>query len=293
MRFFVDFEATQFSNRIISIGCVCENGNTFSTLVKPGKKKDKVTKFITDLTGITNEMLASAPSADKAFNMFFDFVIANTDGTMPEYFCYGNGDQEFISSTIRCMNDIKAITFATSIQHTLVDYSKAVKQVFGLANEISLKKIYTMVKEEEIIQHHDALEDALMLFEVVSNLKDEYSQEEKDKLCSLRVSADKPGKARRDAPDTWLAWNGCKSEDKFIVDTGANENDYTYYCVCNNNKKYFHSLETAALWAMRFGFVSNRSPRDNSHVQGMVERITHRMNTDKAAYNCKWYRKEE
>ena len=54
MRFFVDFEATQFSNRIISIGCVAANGNTFSTLVKPGKKK--ITKFITDLTGITNEI---------------------------------------------------------------------------------------------------------------------------------------------------------------------------------------------------------------------------------------------
>ena len=44
MKFYLDFEATRFSNRIISIGCVAENGNTFSTLVKPGKKK-KVDSF--------------------------------------------------------------------------------------------------------------------------------------------------------------------------------------------------------------------------------------------------------
>ena len=291
MRFFVDFEATQFSNRIISIGCVCENGNTFSTLVKSSKKK--ITKFITDLTGITNEMLAKAPNADQAFEAFYNFIIENSDGYAPEYYCYGNSDTTFIDATIRTMSDVKAIAFAASMSRSLIDYSKVVKSTFGLANEVSLKKIYVMVKEEETVQHHDALEDAQMLCDVALNLKDEYSQEERDRLCSLRVSVDKPGKARRHAPDAWLAWNGCKSEDKFIVDTGANENDYTYYCVCNNNKKYFHSLETAALWAMRFGFVSNRSPRDSSHVQGMVERITHRMNTDKAAYNCKWYRKEE
>lgn len=291
MRFFVDFEATQFSNRIISIGCVAANGNTFSTLVKPSKKK--ITKFITDLTGITNEMLAKAPNADQAFEAFYNFIVENSDGYAPEYYCYGNSDTTFIDATIRIMSDVKAIAFAASMSRSLIDYSKVVKSTFGLANEVSLKKIYVMVKEEETIQHHDALEDAQMLCDVALNLKDEYSQEEKDKLCSLRVSVDKPGKARRHAPDTWLAWNGYKNEDKFIVDTGANENDYTYYCVCNNDKKYFHSLETAALWAMRFGFVSNRSPRDSSHVQGMVERITHRMNTDKAAYNCKWYRKEE
>lgn len=291
MRFFVDFEATQFSNRIISIGCVAANGNTFSTLVKPGKKK--ITKFITDLTGITNEMLNKAPNADQAFEAFYNFIVENSDGYAPEYYCYGNSDTTFIDATIRTMSDVKAIAFAASMSRSLIDYSKVVKSTFGLANEVSLKKIYVMVKEEETVQHHDALEDAQMLCDVALNLKDEYSQEERDKLCSLRVSVDKPGKARRHAPDAWLAWNGCKSEDKFIVDTGANENDYTYYCVCNNNKKYFHSLETAALWAMRFGFVSNRSPRDSSHVQGMVERITHRMNTDKAAYNCKWYRKEK
>ena len=69
MKFYLDFEATRFSNRIISIGCVAENGATFYTLVKPGDKK-KVDKFITELTGITNEMLATAPDSDAAYIQF-------------------------------------------------------------------------------------------------------------------------------------------------------------------------------------------------------------------------------
>ena len=32
MKFFMDFEATRFSNQIIEIGCVAENGATFQTM---------------------------------------------------------------------------------------------------------------------------------------------------------------------------------------------------------------------------------------------------------------------
>ena len=60
MNFYVDFEATQFSGHIIQIGCVNENGQQFQSLVKP-PEGEKITEFITNLTGITNEMLAEAP----------------------------------------------------------------------------------------------------------------------------------------------------------------------------------------------------------------------------------------
>ena len=39
MNFYLDFEATRFSNRIISIGCVAGTGETFETYVNPGDKK--------------------------------------------------------------------------------------------------------------------------------------------------------------------------------------------------------------------------------------------------------------
>ena len=98
MRFYIDFEATQFSNRIISIGCACENGNTFKTLVQP-VNKGKITAFITELTGITSEMIAEAPTADEAFNMLFDFIELNNLSGVPQFYVYGDCDASFIKHT--------------------------------------------------------------------------------------------------------------------------------------------------------------------------------------------------
>ena len=50
MRYFIDFEASQFAEEIISVGCVDESGRSFYSLVRP-KKPKKVTDFITKLTG--------------------------------------------------------------------------------------------------------------------------------------------------------------------------------------------------------------------------------------------------
>ena len=65
MKYFIDFEATQFSGEIISIGCVDENGRQFYTLVKPAKMSE-MTDFIEELTGIHPKQLAhlSIPSLD-------------------------------------------------------------------------------------------------------------------------------------------------------------------------------------------------------------------------------------
>ena len=60
MNFYVDFEATQFSERIISFGCVAEDGESFCSLVQP-LSNWKITSFITELTGITDDMVKDAP----------------------------------------------------------------------------------------------------------------------------------------------------------------------------------------------------------------------------------------
>jgi hypothetical protein len=49
---------------------------TFQALVKP---KKQISTFITILTGITNEMVATAPSFSTAAVDFFDFIMANVD----------------------------------------------------------------------------------------------------------------------------------------------------------------------------------------------------------------------
>lgn len=86
MNFYLDFEATQFSERVISIGCVCDNGNEFYTLVRP-PKGDKVNGFITRLTGITQEMVKNADIADVAFIALRSFVRKNSNGQKPPFLC--------------------------------------------------------------------------------------------------------------------------------------------------------------------------------------------------------------
>ena len=71
MRYFIDFEATQYSDRIISVGCVREDGAAFHSLVNPNRQ---LTDFIISLTGITQEMVDAAPSADEVFSDLFNFV---------------------------------------------------------------------------------------------------------------------------------------------------------------------------------------------------------------------------
>ena len=62
-------------DEIIEIGAIkIENGKeveVFSTLVKP---KYEIDEFISELTGITNEMVKESPSIDKVLPEFIDFI---------------------------------------------------------------------------------------------------------------------------------------------------------------------------------------------------------------------------
>ena len=100
MKYFIDFEATQFSNEIISIGCVRETGETFYALVNP---KKKLTQFITDLTGITDEMLRNAPEADIVFKEFFDWC-SHYENDPRLFYCYGSSDITFVKNNARKSN---------------------------------------------------------------------------------------------------------------------------------------------------------------------------------------------
>ena len=64
MRYFIDFEASQFAEEIISVGCVDESGRSFYSLVRP-KKPKKVTDFITKLTGITRVSTTGSTKARR------------------------------------------------------------------------------------------------------------------------------------------------------------------------------------------------------------------------------------
>lgn len=75
----LDFETTGLSpdhgDRAIEIGAVrIENGHiaeTFQALMNPGRR---VSRFIEDYTGISNQMLSNAPPCHEVMNAFADFI---------------------------------------------------------------------------------------------------------------------------------------------------------------------------------------------------------------------------
>ena len=170
MKYFIDLEATQFSNEIISIGCVREDGETFYSLVNVSK--NKMTNFITELTGITKEDVSTAPSSDEVFTKFYDWLIP--DESKVQFFCYGNADLGFIRKNLNKATTVKAQMALSVLTLHLTDYSKCVERHFGLIKAISLKKVLAYYRQvDEVEQNHNALEDALFLKEIYDRINDE------------------------------------------------------------------------------------------------------------------------
>lgn len=283
MKFFMDFEATRFSNQIIEIGCVAENGATFQTYVNPGPK-EKVDYFITELTGITNEMLSEAPGADKAFNALADFFEANSDKHEPKYFVYGNCDSAFLYATLKRMEDTRACLCAQAVAGNMVNYASVVKRFFVAKTDLALRKVYMLIQEQdELVQHHDALEDAQMLSVVVSHLYDKCKPEDRDTILAM------PSQKRpftKKAPTIFQEWN---EQPKWEADTGADENQWVLKCVDQHSGqvKYFKDLNTAALWVIKY-IAHNVSPKKDEAVKKIEAALSAATQSGKCRYNSFW-----
>ena len=283
MKFFIDFEATRFSNRIISIGCVASNGATFSTLVNPNQKIDK---FIMELTGITNVDLSKAPSADEAFNALFNFIEKNNDSLPPEYFCYGDSDAVFLKYTIRTMTETRACICAQAILGNLVDYATTVKQFFMVKSDMALRKVYMLIKSKnELVQRHDALEDAVMLQAIVENLETKCKPEDKDAILAM-PSQPKPNTKK--APAIFQEWDQAHVS-KWDVNTKANASNWVVKCTDQHSGdiKYFDSIYTATLWVIKYA-ARKVSPKNSKDINRVQETIQNAINSKKCKYNFFW-----
>ena len=169
MNYFIDFEATQFSNGIISVGCCSEDGGEFYSLVYT---THKVTPFITDLTGITSQAVAEAPTAEEVFGNMYDWCLTKAkDGKLPHFYCYGNSDKDFVKHNFNECHDFKAATMLSYLYTDMQDYGPEVKAHFGLNKNIGLQKVFNHYVGRDLIQQHNALEDAFMLREVFINIR--------------------------------------------------------------------------------------------------------------------------
>lgn len=280
MKFFVDFEATQYTEEIIQIGCVCENGNTFSTYVHPAKDH-KVGKFVKELTHISDEMLADAPDADLAFANFYLWVSENSNYEPAEYYCYGDSDPRFLVKTAKYMKKFMPHMFAMSLANSLKDYSNEVKQFF-MAGPISLFRVFSLIEKDPAEQKHNALEDAIMLKEVVNRLHNECSQEDKEKLAKTKAEAKmkaketeppKEYKGKKPIPEVVKKW--IQGIGRWNADTQATEESYRVkatFTLDPTKVKYFDNLETAALWVIHF-WAKGRSVKSPVHIQDTIKAI--------------------
>lgn len=160
MKYFIDFEATQFSNEIIAVGCVNEKGDTFYSLVKP---ESKITSFITELTGITQEDVEAALEPNIVFSNMFDWILKDSANDKNEFYCYGNCDVKFIKTNFNKSTNFKAGAMLGFIRSSLIDYAPRVKAHYGLCTPINLGKIADHIRGYAVSQTHNALDDALLL----------------------------------------------------------------------------------------------------------------------------------
>lgn len=170
MKYFIDFEATQFRGSIISIGIVNENGDGYRTYVKP--LRDTLTPRITEITGITKADLADAPDTIEAFQNLYNWVleheVESENGWMPEWYCWGSEDLNFARTAFKdCMESATARTVLGDICGGMVDFCNKFCGRYNITHRGLLRVVKIFNPNAE--QSHDALDDALLLREIWLN----------------------------------------------------------------------------------------------------------------------------
>ena len=169
MNFYIDFEATQPEQEIISIGVYSDNEESFYALVKP--QFSKISKYITNMTGITNEMVEDRYDLDTAFNDLYVWC-ANQESNLNEwhFYSYGEGDVDFIKHSMCNIQTQRPLIIASIMIATMQDFSKEVTKYFR--GTTSLIKAFNYLKSLENKQKHNALEDAKMLADIFVKITD-------------------------------------------------------------------------------------------------------------------------
>lgn len=269
MKYFIDFEATQFSQEIISVGCIREDGQTFYALVAP--KKGKITPFITNLTGITAEMVDSAMSADAVFSRFYDWLFENLDD-IPEFLVWGNSDGDFARHTSRHATTLKARIALGYICGNYRDYAKMCKKKLKWADNHSL--LNTLKRfNPSAEQNHNSLDDAVLLKELYNFIENTPREILDEKFADWKKTSNN------------LAFNSTSSQPKW---------DCAGYpvgtiCIINSHKiatYTFQDIESAALWIKEN--KCKKDNYDNFDLEQTMRKLNKAINCNKAYYGMKW-----
>lgn len=144
--------------------------DSFRTYVKP-EYNDSIVPKISRLTGITNDMVADAPTYKEAFRMFTDWCMEKND----EVTIYAWSDTDYNQI-------IKEITLKnyelTEAEHQIVDskwtdFQREFDSHLGFERQVSLALALEMAGIDFAGKEHDALDDARNTSELLRIFKDE------------------------------------------------------------------------------------------------------------------------
>ena len=168
MKCYVDFEASEAQQKIISVGCIREDGQEFYSLVHTD---DPITPRITEITEITQAEIDGAKSIDEVFAKLYDWA----DDAYLEFICYGSGDLDFVSNTFYDAQSFKAASMLGYMYLNMYDCSEEIKQHFYVNKTISLEKLMLYFDPDFSGQSHNALDDAKILKQVYEHMNSESS----------------------------------------------------------------------------------------------------------------------
>lgn len=251
---FVDFEATEKTNEILSIGAMDETGkNKFYTLAKPNKLTS-ITPRISELTGLTPEMFEDAPSLQVAFTTFYDWVLNTAeDGKSNHIFVYGNNDRIFLKGVVKYCPSLKdKVDF---ILKKIINFDKFACIITHKSFQaISLFKCYQTFYDDTNKQSHNALDDANLLrlvFEKCQEQSEEsiaecYSEAIVDSLKKNYESTKKS--VAKDVENFFLSLSSETYENLTFSELASNVRCERYFSQCNNLFKILGKINSRNAW---------------------------------------------
>lgn len=177
-----DLETTGLSainDKIIEIGAVkIKNGNiteTFSKLINPERE---ISDFITDLTGISNDMVKDSPTIKEVIKEFYDFI---KDSVLVAH--NANFDMGFIRENLKIID-------IDNLDNPVLDTLQLARAVFP---DLKNHRLDTLTKylSVELESHHRALDDAYATGEVFLKTLEASDLDSKLNISDLDRLADK------------------------------------------------------------------------------------------------------
>lgn len=163
------------TNEIIEIGASMLDENLweigkFQLYVKP-EYNDVIVPKISKLTGITNEMVANAPTFSTAFKQFTDWCLNIKDDVM--IYAWSNTDYSQVMKEIQLKQYELSDEEHKLMEHGWTDFQNEFDIHLGFERQISLKLALDMAGIDFKGRQHDALDDARNTAKLLRVFKDE------------------------------------------------------------------------------------------------------------------------